>query len=86
MCLTKKGGNVIFRENIWLQNTLRNILNLDLQNFMKVIISSRFAFDPRRVQYSSLILTGQLSREDALTKLKEPVYSKDELKQDKVYL
>ena len=49
-------------------------------------LPSRFGFDPRRVQYSSLILTGQLSREDALTKLKEPVYSKDELKQDKEFI
>jgi hypothetical protein len=34
----------------------------------------RFGFDTRRVQYSSLILTEQLSREEALEKLKKPAY------------
>jgi N-acetyl sugar amidotransferase len=34
----------------------------------------RFGFDTRRVQYSSLILTGQMSRNDALSRLQSPSY------------
>ncbi len=45
-------------------------------------LPKRFGFDPRRVQYSSLILTGQLTREDALEKLKYDVYTQDELIKD----
>jgi len=38
-------------------------------------LPERFGFDTRRVQYSSLILTGQLTREAALEKLKVPAYN-----------
>lgn len=35
-------------------------------------LPTRFGFDVRRVQYSSLILTGQMTRDEALEKLKTP--------------
>jgi len=35
-------------------------------------LPTRFGFDVRRVQYSSLILTGQMTRDEALEKLKSP--------------
>jgi N-acetyl sugar amidotransferase len=38
-------------------------------------LPERFGFDTRRVQYSSLILTKQMTREDALGKLKKPAYN-----------
>jgi N-acetyl sugar amidotransferase len=34
----------------------------------------RFGYDVRRVQYSSLILTGQMTRDEALERLKQPPY------------
>jgi N-acetyl sugar amidotransferase len=37
-------------------------------------LPERFGFDTRRVQYSSLILTKQMSREEALEKLEKPAY------------
>lgn len=37
-------------------------------------LPERFGFDPRRVQYSSLILTGQMTRSEALEKLSKPAY------------
>lgn len=37
-------------------------------------LPERFGFDTRRVQYSSLILTGQMNREEALLKLKKTAY------------
>ncbi len=37
-------------------------------------LPTRFGFDTRRVQYSSLILTGQMTREEALTQLAKPSY------------
>ena len=37
----------------------------------------RFGFDTRRVQFSSLILTDQLSRQEALEKLKKPAYDNE---------
>lgn len=35
-------------------------------------LPTRFGYDTRRVQFSSLILTGQMTREDALEKLEQP--------------
>ena len=37
-------------------------------------LPERFGFDTRRVQYSSLILTKQMTRNEALEKLKKPAY------------
>jgi len=37
-------------------------------------LPKRFGYDVRRVQYSSLILTGQMTRDEALERLKEPPY------------
>jgi len=38
-------------------------------------LPERFGFDTRRVQFSSLILTGQMKREDALEQLKKTAYN-----------
>lgn len=37
-------------------------------------LPTRFGYDTRRVQYSSLILTGQMTRAEALAKLEKPAY------------
>lgn len=42
----------------------------------------RFGYDVRKVQYSSLILTGQITREEALEKLKYKPYSEEYLKKE----
>lgn len=38
----------------------------------------RFGYDVRKVQYSSLILSKQMRREEAIEKLKEPILTEDE--------
>ena len=45
-------------------------------------LPQRFGFDTRRVQFSSLILTGQLSRQEALDKLKKTAYNKETIDDD----
>lgn len=37
-------------------------------------LPEKFGYDTRKVQYSSLILTGQMTRDEALEKLKKPAY------------
>jgi N-acetyl sugar amidotransferase len=49
-------------------------------------LPERFGFDTRRVQYSSLILTGQMSREDALEKLKKPAYDTSTIQDEFNYI
>lgn len=49
-------------------------------------LPERFGFDTRRVQFSSLILTGQMQREDALEKLKKPAYNSETIEEDFNYI
>lgn len=46
----------------------------------------KFGYDKRRAHFSSLILTGQLSREEALRKIAEPAYSEETIAQDFEYI
>ena len=45
-------------------------------------LPEKFGFDVRKVQYSSLIVTGQMTREEAVQKLEEPTYDQDVINQD----
>lgn len=49
-------------------------------------LPERFGFDPRRVQLSSLILTGQLSREEALVILENPPIAPESIKNEFDYM
>lgn len=49
-------------------------------------LPTRFNFDVRRNQLSSLILTGQMTREDALEILKNPPYDPEMIQQDFDYI
>lgn len=45
-------------------------------------LPERFGYDVRKVQYSSLILTDQISRPEAIAKLSEPSYDKETIAHD----
>ena len=45
-------------------------------------LPKKFGYDTRKVQYSSLILTNQMTREDALEKLSQPSYDPETIHQD----
>jgi N-acetyl sugar amidotransferase len=49
-------------------------------------LPKKFGFDTRKVQFSSLIVTGQMSREDALKKLEYPAYDEENIKHDFEYI
>lgn len=49
-------------------------------------LPTRFGFDTRKVQFSSLILTGQMSREEAFELLKKPAYDLDTIEDDFAYI
>lgn len=49
-------------------------------------LPKKFGYDTRKVQYSSLILTKQMTREDALEKLKQPAYDPETIMQDFEYI
>jgi len=49
-------------------------------------LPKRFGYDTRKVQYSSLILTGQMTREEALEMLKNPAYDVETISHDIEYV
>ena len=49
-------------------------------------LSNKFGFDTRKVKYSSLILTNQMSRQEALERLAFPVINELEAKHDFEYI
>jgi N-acetyl sugar amidotransferase len=46
----------------------------------------KFGYDTRKVQYSSLILTGQMSREEALERLRVPAYDPETIADEFKYI
>lgn len=49
-------------------------------------LPKKFGYDTRRVQYSSLILTGQMPREEALERLKSPAIPDQQARHDFEYI
>ena len=49
-------------------------------------LPEKFGYDTRKVQFSSLILTGQMSRNEALKKLKKPSFDSETIKHDFRYI
>lgn len=49
-------------------------------------LPTRFGYDVRRVQFSSMILTGQMTRNEALAKLEQPAYDQELIDQDFDYI
>jgi len=49
-------------------------------------LPTRFGYDTRRVQFSSLILTGQMTREEAVRKLQDPPYDPSTIAADFEYI
>lgn len=49
-------------------------------------LPERFGYDTRRVQFSSLILTGQMKREDALAELSRPAYDPETIEHEFDYI
>jgi len=45
-------------------------------------LPTKFGIDKRKAHYSSLIAAGQMTREEALSRLNEPLYRPEELQQD----
>lgn len=54
--------------------------------FQSYYLPTRFGFDKRKAHLSSLIVSGQITREEALNELAKPLYDKGELEEDKEYI
>ena len=53
--------------------------------FQNYYLTTRFGYDKRRPHLSSLIVSGQMTRDEALAELEKPLYAPDELEVDITY-
>jgi hypothetical protein len=56
------------------------------QFFQAYVLPTKFGFDKRRAHLSSLICSGQISREDAILELKNPLYETTQLEEHINYI
>ena len=54
--------------------------------FQAYILPRKFGIDKRRAHLSTLICSGQLSRDQALTELEAPLYDPEQLREDREYV
>lgn len=54
--------------------------------FQNYFLPKRFGFDKRKAHLSSLILSGEITREEALLEIEKPLYKEQELKEDLCYI
>lgn len=50
------------------------------------ILPTKFGIDKRKVHLSALVRNGEISRDQALAELQQPLYDEDELRRDKAYV
>ena len=69
------------------KNIPTNIMNQFLQGFIKDFTSWKIWIDKRKLHLSNLIISNQISRDEAIEKLKDIPYNSDhELLEDKEYV
>ena len=53
--------------------------------FQAHYLPTKFGYDKRKAHLSSLIVSGQLTRDEAIDELKLPLYNNDDLTEDRLY-
>jgi N-acetyl sugar amidotransferase len=83
----KKDAMRFLRENFgWQEYPRKHFESRFTKFFEGYWLPQKFGFDTRRVQYSSQILTGQMTREEALADLEQPPYDEGTIAQDFEYI
>lgn len=67
--------NLLEKEYGWKPYPQKHFESRFTKFFESYWLPERFGFDTRRIQFSSLILTDQMNREDAIEQLKNPSYN-----------
>ena len=87
MSYDKKMAVIELEQKIgWRAYGLKHGESIFTKFFQNYYLPARFGYDKRRPHFSSLIVSGQMSRDEAMEKLAEPLYSSKELEIDIVYL
>jgi len=87
MDYNKDEAKKIIQENLhWRDYGGKHYESIITRFYQGYILPKKFGIDKRRAHLSTLIITGQLDRSEALEKLKEPIMEPDILRQDLEYV
>lgn len=84
--IKKDAIDLLVKEYGWKPYPQKHFESRFTKFFESYWLPERFGFDPRRVMFSSLILTNQMSREEALEQLKKPSYDPSSIDEDFKYV
>ncbi|OJW56940.1 MAG: ExsB family protein [Sphingobacteriales bacterium 50-39] len=82
----KEVKEVIKRELGWRDYGGKHYESIFTKFYQAYILPEKFRIDKRKAHLSTLICSGQMSREEALAELEQPLYNSMELKADKEYV
>jgi N-acetyl sugar amidotransferase len=77
---------IIKRELDWRDYGGKHYESIFTKFYQAYILPTKFGIDKRKAHLSTLICSGQLSRQEAIDELSLPLYQKDELANDKEYV
>jgi len=82
----KEVKEIIKKELDWRDYGGKHYESIFTKFYQAYILPEKFRIDKRKAHLSTLICSGQMTREEALHELKEPLYNPSELKADKEYV
>ncbi len=81
-----KAKEIIIRELEWRDYGGKHYESVFTRFYQSYILPVKFHADKRKSHYSTLICSGQLTREEAIELMKLPTYDKEKLKEDKEFV
>ena len=81
-----KAKNILIKEYNWQEYPQKHFESRFTKFYESYWLPERFGFDTRKVQYSSLILTEQMTRKEAMSLLKKPSYDVENIESDFNYI
>ena len=84
--LKEEAKNTIMRELDWRDYGGKHHESRFTKFFQAYWLPTKFGYDKRRAHLSSLIVSGQISREEALKEMEKPLYDPQELEEDIAFL
>lgn len=78
--------NIIERELGWKYYGGKHYESIFTRFFQAYLLPQKFNFDKRKIHLSSLICSGQITRQQALEEMKKEIYQKEQLREDKEFV
>ncbi|MGZ6206012.1 MAG: N-acetyl sugar amidotransferase [Syntrophales bacterium] len=82
----KEAKDLMTNELGWRDYGGKHYESLFTRFFQAYYLPVKFGYDKRRAHLSSLIVSGQITREEALRELEQPTYTSDRLQEDKEFI